>query len=107
MGKGMSGRPGRQWMWGRRRRRAPHEVGERCTSTPHDQPESAQRGHAQQGHAQQVHATRAWEAQGAQRKHAQQAHAQQVHATRTTQACTAGDSVCGRFIGSRENLRFS
>ena len=47
----------------RRCRRAPHGVGERCTSTPHAPHESAQRGHAQQGHEQQVHATRAWEAQ--------------------------------------------
>jgi len=42
---------------------ASHDVGERCTSTPHAQHEGAQRGHAQRGHAQQVHATRAWEAQ--------------------------------------------
>ena len=67
--------------------RSPHDVGERCTSTPHDQHESAQRGHAQQGHEQQ--------GKCAQRKHAEQAHAQQVHATRAwgaqarkTQACT-------------------
>ena len=35
MGKGMSGRRGRRRMWCRRRRQAPHDVGERCTSTPH------------------------------------------------------------------------
>ena len=35
MGKGMSGRRGRRGMWCRRRRQAPHDVGECCTSTPH------------------------------------------------------------------------
>ena len=33
--KGMSGRRGPRGMWCRRRQRAPHDVGERCTSTPH------------------------------------------------------------------------
>ena len=37
----------------RRRQRAPHDVDERCTSTPHAQHEGAQRGHAQRGHAQE------------------------------------------------------
>jgi len=32
---GMSGRRGPRGMWCRRRQRAPHDVGERCTSTPH------------------------------------------------------------------------
>ena len=58
--------------------RNPHDVGERCTSTPHDQHESAQRGHAQQGTTQQVHTTLAW---GAQACTAQ---------TCTASACTAG-----------------
>ena len=62
----------------RRCRRAPHGVGERCTSTTHAPHESAQRGHAQQGHEQQVHATRAWEAQA-----------------RITQACTASACTAG------------
>ena len=31
----MSGRRGRRGVWCRRRQRAPHDVGERCTSTPH------------------------------------------------------------------------
>jgi len=44
-------------------------VGERCTSTPHNQHESTQRGHAQRGHAQQVHATRARGAQARTRMH--------------------------------------
>ena len=69
-------------MWCRRRQRAPHGVGERCTSTPHDQHENAQRGHAHQGHTQQVHAPRAWETQARKKqRHAQQAHTQRVHAT--------------------------
>ena len=32
---GMSGRQGPRGMWCRRRQRAPHDVGELCTSTPH------------------------------------------------------------------------
>jgi len=31
----MSGRRGRRGVWCRQRQRAPHDVGERCTSTPH------------------------------------------------------------------------
>jgi len=58
--------------------RNPHDVGERCTSTPHDQHESAQRGHAQQGTAQQVHTTLAWGAQAC-----------------TTQTCTASACTAG------------
>ena len=62
-GKGMSGRRG-MWCVGDIDERRTMDVGERCTSTPHNQHESTQRGHAQQ-----VHATRARGAQARTRMH--------------------------------------
>ena len=35
--------------------RSPHDLNERCKSTPRAQHEGAHHGHAQQGHAQQAH----------------------------------------------------
>jgi len=90
-------------MWCRRRQRAPHGVGERCTSTPHDQHENAQRGHAQQGHTQQVHAPRAWETQAritqvctASAYTAGTRNASMGDASATTQACTEPAQSTGR-----------